>query len=84
MSVQVIQSGEQLITLYKEVFNSEAGQLVLDHLRQLHKQPLQQWCDNQILLGHAAGRCDVITAIENVLAGNVLQIKDGEIYERMG
>lgn len=80
--MQVIQSGEALVSLYRQTFESDAGKLVLEHLKQCHKQPLQQWCDNQLLLGHAAGRSDVITGIENVLAGHVFQIKEGETYER--
>ena len=82
--MQVIQTGEALVSLYQQVFNSEAGKIVLEHLKQCHKQPLQQWCDNQLLLGHAAGRSDVIVGIENVLTGNVTQIKEGDVYERMG
>jgi len=78
--VQVIQSGEQLVSLYEQTFNTAHGQLVLEHLRQMHQQPLQQWCDNQLLLGHAAGRCDVILGIDNVLQGNVLRVKTGETY----
>ena len=76
--MQVIQSGEHLVTLYRQVFQSDAGQAVLDHLKQCHQQPLQQWVDNTNQLCHAAGRSDVITGIENVIKGHIVQFKEGE------
>ena len=72
--------GEHLIRLYREVFHSDAGQLVLTHLRQLHQQPLLSWCEHTNLLAHAAGRSDVITGIDNILNGHVIEIQAGDTY----
>lgn len=77
-----LNEGDHLVRLYKEVFHSDAGQLVLTHLRQLHQTPLMSWCENSNLLAHAAGRSDVIIGIDNILNGQVIEINPGDSYVR--